>query len=256
MSTFRFTLMAVGLFAMAFIGISWANKGFPVMAMRAEPMKPDARIATFDDSAKKGIRKDWEDSKTSQSDGNKERDKLRIELLQASIGWIYDNDHNAVALDNQQRIDALIDLINAAERKVIVFSPFKSATAGVAEALRKEKIEFASVTGDTSSSERNEIFSAFQGTAKYKVLNAHPECMSHGLTLTAADTIIWFGPITKLETYEQANARITRVGQAHKQQVIRMIGTPAERLLYRRLAAKEDLQNNVLDLIAELTKGD
>lgn len=177
-------------------------------------------------------------------------------LLQASIGWIYDNDHNAVALDNQQRIDALIDLINAAERKVIVFSPFKSATAGVAEALKKEKIEFASVTGDTSSSERNEIFSAFQGTAKYKVLNAHPECMSHGLTLTAADTIIWFGPITKLETYEQANARITRVGQAHKQQVIRMIGAPAERLLYRRLAAKEDLQNNVLDLIAELTKGD
>ena len=27
-----------------------------------------------------------------------------------------------------------------------------------------------------------------------------------GLTLTAADTVIWFGPTTKLETYEQANA--------------------------------------------------
>ena len=87
MSTFRFTLIAVGVFAMAFIGFSWANKGFPVMAIRVEPMKPDARIPTFEESKQKGSRKDWEDSKTSQSDGNKERDKLRIELLQASIGY-------------------------------------------------------------------------------------------------------------------------------------------------------------------------
>ena len=87
MSTIRFTLIAVGLFAMTFIGISWANKSFPVMAMKAEPMKPDARIPTFEDSVKKGIRKDWDNSKTNQSDGNKERDKLRLELLQASIGY-------------------------------------------------------------------------------------------------------------------------------------------------------------------------
>jgi hypothetical protein len=87
MSTIRFTLIAVGLFALTFVGISWANKGFPVIAMRAEPMKPDARVPTFEDSVKKGIRKDWENSKTSQSDGDKERDRLRIELLQASIGY-------------------------------------------------------------------------------------------------------------------------------------------------------------------------
>jgi hypothetical protein len=50
-------------------------------------MKPDARIPTFQESVKKGLRKDWEDSKTSQSDGDRERDKLRLELLQASIGY-------------------------------------------------------------------------------------------------------------------------------------------------------------------------
>jgi SNF2 family DNA or RNA helicase len=174
-------------------------------------------------------------------------------MLQASLGWVYDNDGKTVVLDNQNRIDALMDLIESAERKVIVFSPFKSATAGISAALKKEGIDFAEVTGDTPHGKRTEIFNAFQGTSKYRVLNAHPECMSHGLTLTAADTIIWFGPVTKLETYEQANARITRVGQAHKQQVIRMIGTPAERLLYQRLAAKEDLQHNVLNLLAEIT---
>jgi hypothetical protein len=87
MGTVRFTLVAIGLFALAFIGISWASKGFPVMAMRVEPLKPDARLPTFEESVKQGLRKDWENSKTAQSDGDKERDKLRIELLQASIGY-------------------------------------------------------------------------------------------------------------------------------------------------------------------------
>ena len=135
-----------------------------------------------------------------------------------------------------------------------MFSPFKSATSGISAALKKEKIEFAEVTGDTSPKQRAEIFTHFQGTDKYRVLNAHPECMSHGLTLTAADTIVWFGPVTKLETYDQANARIRRVGQVHKQQVIKLVGTTAERMLYNRLDAKHDMQESVLELLAELTK--
>lgn len=178
-------------------------------------------------------------------------------LLQVSLGWVYgDRDREIITLDNQGRLDALIDLIEACERKVIVFSPFKSATAGIGELLNKEKLSFATVTGDTSARERGSIFQAFQNTDQYRVLNAHPECMSHGLTLTAADTIIWFGPVTKLETYEQANARITRVGQLHKQQVIRMIGTPAERALYKRLEGKQDMQDTILDIIKELTTGE
>jgi SNF2 family DNA or RNA helicase len=174
-------------------------------------------------------------------------------MLQASIGWVYgDEDRKIIALDNQARLDALLDVIESAERKVIVFSPFKSATAGISATLKKHNIEFAEVTGDTPAGERNQIFTAFQGTEKYKVLNAHPECMSHGLTLTAADTIVWFGPVTKLEVFEQANARITRVGQAHKQQIIKLTGTPAERLVYRRLADKHELQETILDMLAEL----
>ena len=87
------------------------------------------------------------------------------------------------------------------------------------------------------------------------MINAHPECMSHGLTLTAADTIVWFGPVTKLETYEQANARITRIGQVHKQQIIKLVGTPAERMVYRRLEDKHELQESILDMLAEITGG-
>ena len=181
---------------------------------------------------------------------------LFSKMLQAALGWIYGDDDKLIALDNKNRLDALVDLINANERKVLVFSLFKSATKGISERLKQEGIDFAEITGDVPQKERTEIFTAFQGTDKYHVINAHPETMSHGLTLTAADTIIWFGPITKLETYEQANARIRRVGQAHRQQVIRMVAAPLERMLYRRLDAKADLQESVLDILAGFTKGD
>jgi hypothetical protein len=86
-NTFRFALIAVGLSALTFVGISWGNKGFPVMAMRIEPLKPDARIPTFEENVKKGFRRDWEESKTSQSDGNKERDRLRLMTLQAATAY-------------------------------------------------------------------------------------------------------------------------------------------------------------------------
>ena len=177
-------------------------------------------------------------------------------MLQASIGWMYsDDDRKVIKLDNDDRIEALINIVEDAEHKVIVFSPFKSATAGVSAALKAAGIDYAEVTGDTPHGERSKIFGAFQGGNKLRVINAHPECMSHGLTLTAADTIVWFGPVTKLETFEQANARIRRIGQTRKQQIIRFVSTPAERVLYQRLAAKQTLQDNILSILAEVTNG-
>ena len=55
MSNLRFMLAAVALFAGAFVGVSygmpWAAKGFGVMAMRAAPVKPDARASAVEQPA-------------------------------------------------------------------------------------------------------------------------------------------------------------------------------------------------------------
>jgi hypothetical protein len=87
MGTFRFALLAVGLFALAFIGMSWASKGFPVMATRSADLAPDAHLGTVPARVEPDQRKDGEASKTSQGDGNRERDKVRMDLLQASTAY-------------------------------------------------------------------------------------------------------------------------------------------------------------------------
>jgi hypothetical protein len=99
MSTVRFALVSAAVFAVAFIGMLWGNKSFPVMAMKvdapkqAEAPKPVevpqkiAPLPSVDDSAGKAVRKDVESPKPVRSNADKERDKFRLELLQASIGY-------------------------------------------------------------------------------------------------------------------------------------------------------------------------
>jgi SNF2 family DNA or RNA helicase len=83
------------------------------------------------------------------------------------------------------------------------------------------------------------------------VLVAQPAAMSHGLTLVAANTIVWYAPVTSNETYEQANGRITRPGQKHQQFIINIEGTAIERKIYDRLRNKQKTQGLLLDLVQE-----
>lgn len=176
-------------------------------------------------------------------------------LLQVAGGWVYTTNPEFVRLDAAPRIVALIDFIQSAENKVIVFVPYRHMIEGLSKIfdMDKIKIEHTTVHGDTTN--RDEIFNLFQNTKKYKVLLAHPGTLSHGLTLTAADTVIWYLPITSLETYEQANARIRRVGQMHKQQLIHLQSTPIEKKIYSMLRSKQKVQNQLLDLFELATGG-
>jgi SNF2 family DNA or RNA helicase len=172
-------------------------------------------------------------------------------LMQISMGWVYGKDGIVHPLDNVKRIEALVDAIESTDRKVLVFVPFIHALEGISAALTGEKIDHAVVSGDTPSKERNRIFNLFQNTGKFKVLLAHPQCVAHGITLTAADTVVWFGPIVSLETYDQANHRIKRVGQKHKQQIIHLQSTAIERKVYKMLSTKQDVQKTFLKMFAD-----
>jgi SNF2 family DNA or RNA helicase len=174
-------------------------------------------------------------------------------LLQISTGWVYTREGAVVPLDNDKRIEVLIDAVSATERKCLVFVPFKHALAGISAAFTKAGIEHATVSGDTPANERAQIFNTFQNTGKYSAIVAHPQCLAHGITLTAADTIIWFSPTTSLEIYEQANARISRVGQKHKQLILHLQGTPVERRIYSLLQKKQVVQKSLLDLFEAAT---
>jgi SNF2 family DNA or RNA helicase len=161
---------------------------------------------------------------------------------------VYTDQKGVVRLDNTTRVNEVKDLIDESLGKVIVFANFTHAAEGLHQRLLKAKVDCALIHGGTNKTERDQIFSGFQHRSSPRVLVAHPQCMAHGLTLTAANTIIWFTPTTSLEIYEQANARITRPGQEHKALIIHLQSTAIERRIYNRLQKKASIQGALLDM--------
>jgi SNF2 family DNA or RNA helicase len=78
--------------------------------------------------------------------------------------------------------------------------------------------------------------------------------MSHGLTLTEANTIVWYAPEWSNDTYNQANARISRPGQKNSQHIIHISGSEIERKIYARLRDRSKMQGVLLDAVASFTR--
>jgi hypothetical protein len=79
-------------------------------------------------------------------------------------------------------------------------------------------------------------------------LIVQPKAASHGLTLTAANTIIWYAPVTSVETYLQGNARIDRPGQRNPMTIVHIKGSPVEDKLYKMLRNNISNHAQIVDL--------
>jgi SNF2 family DNA or RNA helicase len=80
------------------------------------------------------------------------------------------------------------------------------------------------------------------------VLVIQPQAASHGVTLTAADTIVFWSPVMSVETYLQCVARIDRVGQKNRMTVVHLQGSDVEKLMYKLLQGKVDSHEQLIDL--------
>lgn len=174
-------------------------------------------------------------------------------LVQISCGVAYDDNGQNLEIDASPRVNLVKELIEEAGEKVILFVPL----TGTLHMLNRELEKHWSVgvvNGEVSASKRNQIFHDFQHSKEPHVLIAHPGTMAHGLTLTTASTIIWYGPINQNEQYVQANGRIERIGKRHVSNVIHIEATDLERKMYERLRSKQRLQGLLLDMIKEQTE--
>jgi SNF2 family DNA or RNA helicase len=174
-------------------------------------------------------------------------------LLQISAGAVYSDSGEVVQFDCSNRLSELDDVISETSDKVLIFVPFKHAIHIVSDFLTDKGYSNEIINGEVSAKARTDIFRRFQSEASPKVLVIQPQAASHGVTLTAASTIIWFGPTTSLETYLQANSRAHRQGQHNPVTVIHLQGSPAEQRIYRMLQSKLDIHSQIISLYQDLT---
>jgi len=169
-------------------------------------------------------------------------------LLQMSAGAVYTDDGEVLEFDVKNRYKVLREVIDESSQKVLVFAPFKHVIDLITAKLKKDGITSEIIRGDVSAGERSRIFNDFQSKPDPKVLVIQPQAAAHGVTLTAANTIVWWGPTSSLEIYAQANARIHRSGQHHPCTVVQLQGSAVEKHVYKMLDNKIDIHQKVIDL--------
>ena len=132
-----------------------------------------------------------------------------------------------------------------------MFVPYKHTIEFLAEFLTSKKITNSVINGAVSANERANIINKFQTQDEPRVLVIQPQAASHGVTLTRADTVVFWSPVMSVEVYLQCIARIDRVGQKNKMTVVHLQGSDVEKRLYAMLQGKVDAHTKLVDLYRE-----
>ena len=169
-------------------------------------------------------------------------------LLQIAGGAVYTDNREVVEFDVSNRLKVVHEVIEEASQKVLVFVPFTHTIELLKNYLEGKGIVCDVINGSVPVARRAEIVKEFQTQPNPHVLLIQPQAASHGLTLTAADTIIWYAPTTSVETYLQANARIDRPGQKHNMTIMHIIGSPVEAKIYKMLRGNIDNHEKIIEL--------
>ena len=146
------------------------------------------------------------------------------------------------------RLNELLDCLDEVEGKVIIWSRFRYDVKRITDALVKKYGPSSTVTyfGDTSDEARSMAIENFQnGEARFFVGN--PQTGGYGITLTAAQTVIYFANSFDLAIRMQSEDRAHRIGQTEHVTYIDLIaeGTIDERIV-KALRDKMDIASVVM----------
>ena len=175
-----------------------------------------------------------------------------LRLQQFTGGFLVADGSEKPELVSKGKLNALEDIIDDyvidAGKKLVVFARFRPEIDLIGKLLNKKKIRYGSIYGDIKLEDRGDIVKDFQTNPATKVFLAQIDTAGLGITLTAADTCVYYSVNFNYAAYSQSLARIHRIGQKNVCTYIHLIteGTIDEVVL-KALAKKEDLAKTVVD---------
>ena len=172
-----------------------------------------------------------------------------MRLHQVTCGTFKADDGTVKHLPNN-RIQALMDCLEETDGKVIIWATYREDIKKIVESLKKAYGEASTVEyhGGVDATLRQEHIAQFQqekGPTRYFVGNA--QTGGYGITLTAANTVIYFSNSYDLEKRLQSEDRAHRIGQTGSVLYIDLIaeGTIDERIV-KALRTKVNIANEIM----------
>ncbi len=147
-----------------------------------------------------------------------------------------------------KRIELLMECIEEAQGKVIVWSRFTFDLKAIAAALKVAKIGYVTYFGETDGQQREANINTFRNDPACKVFLAQPASGGTGLNLAVANTVIYFSNDFNADTRWQSEDRAHRIGQKNNVTYIDIVatGTIDEEIL-DSLRNKKNLADALLD---------
>lgn len=175
-----------------------------------------------------------------------------LRLQQFTGGFIQADEGTRPEFVFKGKINALEDILDdyviSAGKKLVIFCRFRPEIDLISESLRKKKIRFASIYGDIKIEDRGPIVDDFQNNPETKVFLAQIDTAGLGITLTAADTCVYYSENFNYAAYSQSLARIHRIGQKNRCTYIHLVVEHSiDETILKALAKKEDLAKTVVD---------
>ena len=169
---------------------------------------------------------------------------LSGKLLQLAGGAIYQEDSKDYVTVHDNKLKALVELIEPLNENVIIFYNYVHEKTRICNVFSDFKGEVRVFKSDKDLTDWN--------AGKVDILIAHPASLGYGLNLQQGGRrVIWFGLPQSYEQYAQANKRLHRQGQQDKVFVHHLVckGTRDEDVL-TALSHKDNMQRYLLSSLA------
>jgi SNF2 family DNA or RNA helicase len=172
-----------------------------------------------------------------------------MRLHQIICGHVKMDDDTVKELPNY-RIQELLSVVEEASDKVIIWATYRHDIEAIKLALSKEygMTSVGTYYGDTDDEERRRVVQEFQDPdSELRFFVGNPRTGGYGLTLTAADTVIYYSNSFDLEVRLQSEDRAHRIGQTRKVTYVDLMspGTVDEKIV-QALRDKINLSNEVM----------
>lgn len=180
---------------------------------------------------------------------------LITKLLQISCGVVR-GEERRVALDMKERMDTLEEIIKESQSKVVIFAAYTAVLDRLMDELTARGHKVGLVDGRVTGKKRDKVFAGFQLGNEYDILLCHPQTTAFGVELSAADTMVFFGPPMSGEfVYQQAVERLSSLSQKADQiALVHLTATAEERKLFQSIKDGVDVNEAINNLFSEIVK--
>lgn len=175
-----------------------------------------------------------------------------LRLQQFTGGFVIADGEEKPQQIGSGKINALEDIVDDyvidSGKKLVIFARFRAELDLIRKLLDKKKLKYGVIYGDIKLSDRGEIVRDFQENEETKVFLAQIDTAGLGITLTAADTCVYYSVNFNYAAYSQSLARIHRIGQRNTCTYIHLtIKGTVDELIMKALHKKEDLAKTIVD---------